>query len=153
AAYEICEKRGYYKPQVEQPQYSLLAREKFEKDVQPVASRLGMGLVTWSPLASGMLTGKYDDGVKEGRFAQMDWVRDSFYTSENIERVKKMKSIAADLNCSRSQLALAWLNHQPGMSSVILGATRLEQLQENLGALKVSIDANVDQELKKLFRI
>ncbi|WP_413289835.1 aldo/keto reductase family protein [Bdellovibrio sp. HCB337] len=151
-AYEICEKRGYYKPQVEQPQYSLIAREKFEKDTQPTATRLGMGLVTWSPLGSGMLTGKYDQGVKEGRLTQIEWLKDTVYTPENVERVKQMKKIADDLGCSRSQLALAWLNFQNGVSSVILGATRTEQLQENLGALKVNITADVDKELKKLFK-
>lgn len=151
-AHEICEKYGYYKPQVEQPQYSLIAREKFEMDVQPIATKLGMGLVTWSPLASGLLTGKYDNGIKDGRLSQMEWLKDSIYTPENIERVKTMKKIAAELDCSRSQLALAWLNAQPGMSSVILGATRTEQLQENLGALKVNITPDVDKELKKLFK-
>lgn len=151
-AYEICEKRGYYKPQVEQPQYSLIAREKFEKDTQPAATRLGMGLVTWSPLGSGLLTGKYDQGMKEGRLTQMEWLRDSIYTNENVERVKQMKKIADDLGCSRSQLALAWLNFQNGVSSVILGATRPEQLQENLGALKVNVTSDVDKELKKIFK-
>jgi len=151
-AHEICEKRGYYKPQVEQPQYSLIARDKFETDTQPTAMRLGMGLVTWSPLGSGILTGKYDDGIKEGRLANLEWLRDTVYTPTNIERVKQMKKIANDLGCSRSQLALAWLSAQPGMSSVILGATRTEQLQENLGALKVNVTPNVDQELKKLFK-
>lgn len=151
-AFEICEKHGYYKPQVEQPQYSLIAREKFEVDVQPIATKLGMGLVTWSPLASGLLTGKYDNGVKEGRLSQMDWLRDNLYTPQNIERVKAMKKIADDLQCSRTQLALAWLNAQPGMSSVILGATHTEQLQENLGALKVTITPDVDKELKKIFK-
>lgn len=151
-AHEICEKHGYYKPQVEQPQYSLIARDKFETDVQPAAMRLGMGLVTWSPLGSGILTGKYDNGIKEGRLAQMEWLKDSVYTPTNIERVKQMKKIADDLRCSRSQLALAWLNAQPGISSVILGATRTEQLQENLGALNVNVTPDVDTELKKLFK-
>jgi len=151
-AHEICEKRGYYKPQIEQPQYSLIAREKFEQNTHPTATRLGMGLVTWSPLGSGLLTGKYDNGVKDGRLAQMDWLKDSIYTPQNIDRVKQMKKIADNLHCSRSQLALAWLNAQPGMSSVILGATRTEQLQENLGALKVNITPDVDKELKKLFK-
>jgi voltage-dependent potassium channel beta subunit len=151
-AYEICEKYGYYKPQVEQPQYSLISREKFEKDTQPAATKLGMGLVTWSPLGSGLLTGKYDNGVRsEGRLAQMEWLKDSIYTPENIERVKQMKTIADRFECSRSQLALAWLASQQGVSSVILGATRLEQLQENLGALKIEITPDVDTELKKLF--
>lgn len=102
-------------------------------------------------MASGMLTGKYDQGIKEGRLSQMEWLKDSIYTPENIERVKSMKKIAGDLRCSRAQLALAWLHAQPGMSSVILGATRPEQLQENLGALKVTITPDIDNELRKLF--
>jgi aryl-alcohol dehydrogenase-like predicted oxidoreductase len=150
-AHALCEKHGYYKPQVEQPQYSLIARQKLEQNVQPAATRLGMGLVTWSPLASGMLTGKYDQGVRDGRLAKMDWLKDSIYTPENVDRVLKMKGISDRLECSRSQLALAWLSAQPGISSVILGATRLEQLQENLGALKVKITPDVDGDLKKLF--
>jgi voltage-dependent potassium channel beta subunit len=150
-AYDICEKYGYYKPQAEQPQYSLIARDKFESNVQPMAAELGMGLVTWSPLASGMLTGKYDEGVSEGRLASMEWLKDSLYTSENVARVKRMKTLAGQLKCSRSQLALAWLKAQPGISSVILGATRVEQLQENLGALKVNITEEIDSELKQLF--
>jgi voltage-dependent potassium channel beta subunit len=150
-AHALCEKHGYYKPQVEQPQYSLIARQKLEQNVQPAATRLGMGLVTWSPLASGMLTGKYDQGVRDGRLAKMDWLKDSIYTPENVDRVLKMKVISDRLECSRSQLALAWLSAQPGISSVILGATRLEQLQENLGALKVKITPDVDGDLKKLF--
>ena len=150
-AMDICDERGYYKPQVEQPQYSLLAREKFETNVQQKAIEHGMGLVTWSPLASGMLTGKYDHGVSEGRLSKMDWLKDNLYTEKNIERVRQMKKIADSLECSRSQLALAWLAAQPGMTSVILGATNIEQLQENLGALKVMITPEVDKELKKLF--
>lgn len=151
-AHEICEKGGYYKPQVEQPQYSLIARAKFETDVQPAASRLGMGLVTWSPLGSGLLTGKYDAGLTDGRLAQMESLRESIYTPENIENVKQMKRLADDLRCSRSQLALAWVHAQSGVSSVILGATRTEQLQENLGALKVKITPEIDRELQKIFK-
>lgn len=151
-AHEICEQGGYYKPQVEQPQYSLIAREKFETNVQPMAEDLGMGLVTWSPLASGMLTGKYDDGVSEGRLASMDWLKDTFYTTENVDRVKRMKKIADQLECTRSQLALAWLKAQPGVSSVILGATRPEQLQENLGALRLQITEEIDNDLTEIFQ-
>ncbi|QDK39193.1 aldo/keto reductase [Bdellovibrio sp. NC01] len=150
-AIDICNKGGYYKPQVEQPQYSLIAREKVERYVQPKASQHGMGLVTWSPLASGMLTGKYDNGVSEGRLAKMEWLKETLYTEKNIERVRSMKKIADELDCSRTQLALAWLAAQPGMTSVILGATNIEQLQENLGALKVQMNPEVDKELKRLF--
>lgn len=150
-AMDICEKGGYYKPQVEQPQYNLLAREKFETDVRPKAQEHGMGLVTWSPLASGMLTGKYEQSLQNGRLSKIEWLRESILTETNIERVKKMKTIADSLGCSRGQLALAWLAYQKDLTSVILGATSIEQLQENLGALKVKMTPEVDANLKELF--
>lgn len=151
-AIDICEKGGYYKPAVEQPQYNLLVREKMETDVIAKAVQHGMGLTTWSPLASGLLSGKYDDGIKEGRLSKIDWLKDTLYTEENVRKVKAMKKIADEMECSRSQLALAWIAAQKGISSVILGATRIEQLQENLGALRVNITPEVDRELKQLFR-
>lgn len=150
-AMDVCEKGGYYKPQVEQPQYNLIAREKFETDVRPKAKQHGMGLVTWSPLASGMLTGKYDNGVSDGRLSRIDWLKETLYTEKNLQRVREMKKIADSFGCTRGQLALAWLAAQENLTSVILGATSIEQLQENLGALKVSINSDVDSELKRLF--
>jgi voltage-dependent potassium channel beta subunit len=150
-AHEICERGGYYKPQVEQPQYNLLTREKMEINVLPRTRHLGMGVVTWSPLASGLLTGKYDEGVTEGRLSRMDWLKESIYTPTNIDRVKQMRRIADAQDCTRTQLALAWIAAQEGISSVILGATTIEQLQENLGALKVHITPEIDKELKKIF--
>ena len=98
-----------------------------------------------------MLTGKYDNGVTGGRLGQMEWLKEGVYTKENVERVKKFKKVADELECSRSQLALAWLAYQNGVSSVILGATRPEQLQENLGALKVKITDEADREIQKIF--
>jgi voltage-dependent potassium channel beta subunit len=151
-ALDICDKGGYYKPQIEQPQYSLLAREKYETGVQALAVKNGIGVVTWSPLASGMLTGKYDNGVSEGRLSKMDWLKDTLYTDQNVARVKEMKLISDEIGCSRSQLALAWIMSQPGISSVILGATNIEQLQENLGALKVEITEEIDKTLKNIFK-
>ncbi|KYG68590.1 voltage-gated potassium channel [Bdellovibrio bacteriovorus] len=150
-AMDVCDQGGYYRPQIEQPQYSLLAREKFEENVRPKAQEHGMGLVTWSPLASGMLTGKYDNGISEGRLSRIDWLRETFYTEENLERVRNMKALADELGCTRGQLALAWLLNQPGMTSVILGATSIEQLQENLSCLKVPMTEDIDKSLKKLF--
>lgn len=150
-AMDVCDQGGYYRPQIEQPQYSLLAREKFEDNVRPKAQEHGMGLVTWSPLASGMLTGKYDNGISEGRLSRIDWLRETFYTEQNVERVRNMKVLADELECTRGQLALAWLLNQPGMTSVILGATSIEQLQENLSCLKVPMTEDVDKALKKLF--
>lgn len=152
-AMDICDKRGYYKPAVEQPQYNLLVREKMETDVMPKTHAHGMGLTTWSPLASGMLTGKYDSGITEGRLSRMDSLKDTFYTDENTSKVKAMKKWADTAECTRSQLALAWVAAQKGISSVILGATTIEQLKENLGALRVSITPEMDKELKKLFVI
>jgi voltage-dependent potassium channel beta subunit len=150
-AIDICNKGGYYKPQIEQPQFSLLARGKMEHDVIPKATSLGMGMVTWSPLASGMLTGKYDNGVNEGRLSRMDWLKETLYTEKNIQRVRDMKKLADQLECSRTQLALAWVAAQKGISSVILGATSTDQLKENLGAMKVNITPDIDKELKKIF--
>ncbi len=150
-ALDICEKGGYYRPQVEQPQYSLIAREKFESAVQHKAIDKGLGVVTWSPLASGLLTGKYDDGIHGGRLSKMDSIKESIYTEKNVQRVRDMKKIADGLDCTRGQLVLAWLSAQPGLTSVILGATSIEQLQENLGAIKVKITPEIDNELKKLF--
>lgn len=151
-AHAISKEGGFYRPQVEQPQYSLIARERFEKDIQPAVQKLGMGIVSWSPLASGMLTGKYDNGIKGGRLSQIDWLQEMIYTDENVRRVKELKGIAEELRCSRTQLALAWTAAQPAISSVILGATSAEQLQENLGALKVQISTETDKKIKAIFK-
>ncbi len=152
AAHEICEKYNYYKPQVEQPQFSLLVRSRVEKEIRPMALEKGMGLVVWSPLASGLLSGKYDEGLPEGsRLERIDWLRDNVRTEENLALVKKTKGLADELGCTRSQLALAWNLNQEGISSVITGATKLEQLKENLGALKVKYNSEIDVKLNQIF--
>src|SRR5262245_20027475 len=116
----LCDRRNLYAPQVEQPQYSLLERRKFEHDTLPAVQKLGMGTVVWSPLASGLLTGKYDKGVPaESRLGQIEWLREAVITPERVEKVKKMKGITDELGCTRAQLALAWTAAQPGVSSVI----------------------------------
>ena len=112
-----------------------------------------MGLVTWSPLASGLLTGKYDAGIPEGsRLAQNEWLRKGLLSERNAERLRQFRDVAADLGCSRTQLALAWVAAQGGVSSVILGVTSLEQLRENLGALAVSITPEVALRLDTIFQ-
>jgi voltage-dependent potassium channel beta subunit len=151
-AWRCADIRNLYAPQVEQPQYSLLARRKFEGSIRDKAEERGMGLVAWSPLASGVLTGKYDDGVPaDSRLSHMDWLREKMLTPDHLERVRKMKAIADRLECTRAQLGLAWAAAQPGVSSVITGATRLSQLEENLGALSVSLDKQALHELDELF--
>jgi voltage-dependent potassium channel beta subunit len=153
-AHALARQHHAYGPQVEQPQYSLLARKRVEQDVQPAAADLGMGLVVWSPLASGVLTGKYDDGIPDGsRLARIEWLREQILTRSNLVRVHSMSAVAKDLGVSRTQLALAWAAGQPGVSSVILGATSIEQLHENLGALAVPLDAATRKRLADLFPI
>lgn len=150
-AIRICDRYQFYKPIVEQPQLSLLAKDKFEEDTQACAIRNNIGLVTWSPLASGMLSGKYDQGITQGRLAKMDWIKDTFYTEANITKVKELRKIAEELKCSRSQLAISWVLNQKAVSSVILGATSVAQLEENLNSLLVPFSYDVDSKLKKLF--
>ena len=148
----VCDRQNLYPPQVEQPEYSLLARGKFENDVRPAAVEHGMGLVLWSPLCMGILTGKYDDGLPaDSRMAREEWLRGDRYTEGNLDRVRKFKALADERGHTRAQLALAWAEAQEGVSSVILGATRLEQLQENLGALDITIDEDTNRALDDLF--
>ena len=148
----ICDKRNLHFPQVEQPQYSLLARSRFENDVAPVCQDQGMGTVVWSPLASGVLTGKYDHGVpNDSRLARIDWLKDSLYREDKLEKVRAFRERADALGVSRSELALAWAASHPAVSSVILGAAKIEQLAENLKALKVEIPAAAKADLESLF--
>ncbi len=148
----IARERNLYRPQVEQPQYSLLAREKFERDVRPAAEKAGMGLVVWSPLASGMLTGKYDAGVPKGtRLSRIGWLKEMVRTDENVRRVRAFAPVAASAGVSRAGLALAWAAAQPGVSSVILGATTAAQLSENLRALSVTVTPELAGRIEKTF--
>lgn len=152
AAHAIATARGLYAPTVEQPQYSLLARDKIDNDVAPVAQKNGMGLVVWSPLASGVLTGKYDDGIPAGsRLDRIEWLRGTLLSEENRDRVRRFAVLAEEAGVSRARLALAWALHRPGVSSVITGATTLAQLKENLGALTVKITADLAKKLDELF--
>jgi voltage-dependent potassium channel beta subunit len=148
----VCDRRNLYFPAVEQPQYNLLTRSRFEGDVAPVCRDLGMGTVVWSPLASGMLTGKYDQGIPDNsRLARIDWLKDGLYTEDKIARVREFGRVAADVGVTRSQLALAWAAANPAVSSVILGATSLEQLAENLGGLRVNMSTELKLKLESIF--
>lgn len=139
-AYDICERYNLYKPKVEQPQYSMLYRDPVEQDVLPVVRERGIGLVLWSPLAQGMLTGKYDQGVPEGsRFGRETWAKDQFMNDENAERVRKLAPIADELGVTRAQLALAWTLRHNAVSSAIIGATRPAQVDDNIGAVDVQL--------------
>ncbi|MEN6522112.1 MAG: aldo/keto reductase, partial [Anaerolineaceae bacterium] len=124
---------------MEQPQYNMFHRERFENQLLPLAREFGIGFTTWSPLYYGILSGKYNDGIPEGSRAsmsEMGWIRDQI-TTERIEKVRQLTAIAGEIGATTAQLALAWILHQKEVSSVITGATRVEQLDENLGAAEV----------------
>ena len=143
-AYEFAQANHLTPPSMEQPQYNLLDRQRFEVEYAPLYEKYGLGTTIWSPLASGALTGKYLEGIPEGSRASLpgyEWLRDSMVESERgqerMARVKKLMPVAEELGTSLSKLAIAWCLLNPNVSTVILGASRLEQLEENLGALDV----------------
>jgi voltage-dependent potassium channel beta subunit len=141
AAWDIAERHHLHKPIVEQPQYHLFHRQRVEVEYARLYEDLGLGLTTWSPLASGLLTGKYRDGVPAGSRGAMEnlaWLRDGLTDTAKNAAVGRLAGVAADLGCTLAQLAIAWCNRNPRVSSVILGASRVEQLHDNLGALAVT---------------
>lgn len=145
-----ADRRNVDRPIVEQPRYNLLDRT-IEREVVPACEELGMGLVVWSPLAQGLLTGKYSTGVPEGsRGARTDWLKEHL-TELNLERVRRMRGMADELGCTTGQLALAWALHRPGVASVITGATSVAQVHENLGASAVTLDPSQVEALTALF--
>jgi voltage-dependent potassium channel beta subunit len=140
AAIEIAERHHLYKPIVEQPQYNLLQRRRVEHEYARVIEDYGIGLTTFSPLAAGLLTGKYLEGIPEdsrGSLAGFEWLRSNFENPRDNEKVRALKAIADDLGCPLAQLAIAWCACNPKVSTVITGASRVEQLQENLRSLEV----------------
>jgi voltage-dependent potassium channel beta subunit len=127
-------------PTMEQPQYNLFEREKLEKEYLDVFRTVGMGTTIWSPLASGLLSGKYNDGIPKGsRFALQgfDWLKDRWVATEKINKVKKLATLAAKMDLSLAALSIAWCIKNPNVSTAILGATKKQQLTENLKALEI----------------
>jgi len=150
-AHAFANGSGLVAPVVEQPQYSMLHRERVEEQILPVSDATGVGLVVWSPLAMGMLTGKYDEGVPDGsRFALNDGFASRFLSDANRHRVLALKPIADDLGITRAQLALAWTLRQGGVSSVITGATSMAQIEENLGAADLELDEDTIQRVEEI---
>jgi aryl-alcohol dehydrogenase-like predicted oxidoreductase len=148
-AVALGEKYHLHPPKTEQPQYSMLYRERVEQQILPVTEPRGIGLVPWSPLAMGMLTGKYDDGVPaDSRFGKEEWAKERFATPENVDKVRRLKPIADGLGITRAQLALAWLLRQPGVSSVITGATRASQIEENAKAGEVTLSPEIIEQIE-----
>jgi voltage-dependent potassium channel beta subunit len=138
AAWDVADRYGWHKPVVEQPQYHLFHRQRVEQEYAPLIEATGLGLSTWSPLASGLLTGKYAAGVphgSRGALEGMAFLRDGLTHKAKNAAVKQLEPIAAELGGSVAQLALAWVAKNPLVSTVITGASKLSQLQSNLGAL------------------
>jgi len=128
-------------PSVEQPQYNMFERQKMEAEFLPVFRNVGMGTTIWSPLASGLLTGKYNDGIPEDSRLAMEgfsWLKDRTLSSERIEKVKKLQAVADALHTTLATLAIAWCIRNPDVTTAILGATKETQLTENLQALCIS---------------
>ncbi|MCC7150882.1 MAG: aldo/keto reductase [Rubrivivax sp.] len=140
AAWEIAERHHLHKPVMEQPQYNLLHRRRVEQEYARLYEDLGLGLTTWSPLAGGLLSGKYKDGApagSRGTVASYASLRNELTDPAKNAAVAALAPIAAELGCTLAQLAIAWAAHNPHVSTVITGASRPEQLQQNLGALAV----------------
>jgi voltage-dependent potassium channel beta subunit len=138
AAWNIAERHHLHKPVVEQPEYNLFRRRKVEQSYRRLYDDVGLGLTTWSPLASGLLTGKYLDGIPKGSRAQnVDWLREQLTDDGANVKVRQLKKIADDIGCTLAQLALAWTASNPNVSTVITGASRVEQVHENMDALDV----------------
>jgi voltage-dependent potassium channel beta subunit len=152
AAWEIADKHHLHKPVMEQPEYNILRRRRVEREYARLYEDIGLGLTTWSPLASGLLTGKYLDGVPEGSRATLpgyEWLKEMLTDPAQNEKVRKLKAIADDLGCSLAQLSLAWCAKNPHVSTVITGASRADQVKDNLGALDV-LDRLDDSTMEKI---
>ena len=137
----IARQYGLTPPTMEQPQYNMLVRDRFEVEYLPLYKNLGYGTTIWSPLASGLLTGKYNQGIpQDSRMALKgyEWLKDSHYQQHKLEVVKNLAPVAADLGCTLAQMAIAWCLKNPNVSTVITGASKPEQVVENMKALEVA---------------
>ena len=146
-AHRACEKLGLHKPVVEQPEYNMLTREKIEKEYLQLFNELGLGTTVWSPMAGGILSGKYNEGIPEGtKFSDSDptWklIFDNYLAGENGERTRKilkaLGELAKELGCTQPQLAYAWVMKNVNVSVCLLSVSRVSQLEENLGAIELA---------------
>jgi voltage-dependent potassium channel beta subunit len=140
AAWDIAERHHLHKPVMEQPQYNLLTRRRVEKEYARLYEDIGLGTTIWSPLASGILTGKYRDGVpadSRGSLQGYEWLADRLTDAEELAKVERLRPIAAELDCSLAQLSIAWCASNPNVSTVITGASRASQVVENFKAIEV----------------
>jgi len=139
-AYSVARQYNLVPPTMEQPQYNMLHRERFEVEYDKLYREIGLGTTIWSPLASGVLSGKYNDGFPDDtrlNIEGLEWLKDRVMVEENLSKVRQLTSLAKDLSTTMPVLALAWCLKNPNVSTAILGASKPSQLKENLGALEV----------------
>ncbi|HEY0031190.1 MAG TPA: aldo/keto reductase, partial [Bacteroidia bacterium] len=142
-AYGISRQYNLTPPTMEQPQYNMFHRERFENEYSRLYSEIGLGTTIWSPLASGLLTGKYNDGIPKDtriQLANMEWLKEATIGEEGqlkIDKARKLAQVAKELDTNLPRLALAWCLKNKNVSTVITGASKLEQLKDNLLALEV----------------
>jgi voltage-dependent potassium channel beta subunit len=156
AAIEIAERHHLHKPVTEQPQYNLFERKRFEEEYARLFKDYGYGSTTFSPLAYGLLTGKYLSGIpKDSRAALNDWVQEGVTDRERLAKVAALQPITSDLDCTLAQLAIAWILKNPNVSTVITGASRVEQLHENMKAADVTarLTPEIMEKIDKVFGI
>ena len=155
-AIETAERHHLHKPVVEQPVYNLFERHRFGLDYKPVYQDNGYGSTTWSPLASGLLTGKYNAGIPDnsrGALQELDWLQDQLTDTERLAKVSALKPLADQMGASLAQFSLAWCLQNPNVSTVITGASRVEQVQENMKAIQFADKFTPDlmKEIDRLF--
>jgi voltage-dependent potassium channel beta subunit len=144
-------------PAMEQPEYNMFRRDKIENEFLQIFKTVGTGTTIWSPLASGLLTGKYNDGIPDGSRMSVkgfDWLKDKTLTEDRLKKVKKLKTVAGKLDTSLAALAIAWCIKNPNVTTAILGATKKEQLTENLKALDIyhKLSAELMQEIETIIQ-
>jgi voltage-dependent potassium channel beta subunit len=152
AAWEIAERHHLHKPVMEQPQYNILERDKVEVDFARLYEDIGLGTTIWSPLASGLLTGKYRDGVPDDSRAALpgyDWLTPRLTDPNVLEKVEQLRPIADELGCTMAQLAIAWCAANPHVNTVITGASRPSQVVENFATLDV-LDALTPEVMERI---
>ena len=155
-AIAVAERHHLHKPVVEQPEYNLFQRKRFSGEYVRFYQEYGYGSTTWSPLASGLLSGKYLNGIPEGSRATLkgfDWVKENVTDEANLAKLRALEPIAKELGCTLSQLALAWCLKNPFVSTVITGASRVEQVRENMKASAITprLTAEVMEQIDKIF--
>ena len=143
-AYDIARREHLRPPLMEQPQYNMFHRERVEREYNQLYEDIGLGTTIWSPLASGLLTGKYNDGIPEGSRLDLDkysWLKENLLESEEgaarLEKVKKLVPISEDLGITMPQMALAWCLKNENVSTVITGASNVKQVEQNMSAIDV----------------